>query len=177
MGTPPPTTPLLPHTLTTSGMLHFGSSMSVRKSVEQEPARSAETLGLERVREPQPEPEPEPSTGRHATHDAPLPSTDPVAMWTIEQVCAWAAAIGLPETPCIASLRSGRVDGAALLEIDSDEMRDELQFPIGERKRLLRHVARLLATERGRQRQAETDRDNDGGVGRDEDDRDPRTRS
>jgi hypothetical protein len=35
------------------------------------------------------------------------------------------------------------VDGAALLEIESDEMRDELQFPIGERKRLLRHVARL----------------------------------
>ena len=64
-----------------------------------------------------------------------------------------------------------------MLEIDSDEMRDELQFPIGERKRLLRHVAGLLATERGRQRQAETDRDNDGGVGRDEDDRDPRTRS
>eukprot|EP01043_Picozoa_sp_COSAG02_P061867 COSAG02_NODE_8401_length_2584_cov_2406.138028_3_plen_52_part_00 len=41
------------------------------------------------------------------------------------------------------NLRSGRVDGAALLEIESDEMRDELKFPIGERKRLLRQVARL----------------------------------
>ena len=102
---------------------------------------------------PEPEPvpdskrkrlQPDPNTkSRHTTNGEPLPTTDPVAEWTTEHVCTWAAAIGLPEQPCVANLRSGRVDGAALLEIESDEMRDELQFPIGERKRLLRHVARL----------------------------------
>lgn len=138
----------LPHSLTTAGMIHFGSSVT---SVAAETEKAATA----------PEPEPEPVAiaddaravlGTDSAAAAPtspaaqntaLPSAAPVAEWTIEQVCQWAASIGLPDTPCVRNLRTGRVDGEALLEIESDEMRDELQFPIGERKRLLRHVAQL----------------------------------
>jgi len=46
----------------------------------------------------------------------------------------------------VSSLRRGRVDGAALLELESDEVRDELAFPIGDRKRLLREIKALRET-------------------------------
>ena len=58
--------------------------------------------------------------------------------WSVGQVCEWATAIGLPSQPCVANLRVALVDGAALLELSSEEIQHELGFPLGARKLLLR---------------------------------------
>ena len=143
----------LPHSLTTAGMLHFGSSMP--------------SLDAAGVAEPEPEPEPEPAaepapadSGGGAScsgavvqlaaggaaapsgaaaggaaaggavaggGDRPLggvlPTAAPVGEWSADEAIAWAASTGLPESPCLENLRKGRVDGAALLELESDEVR------------------------------------------------------
>ena len=67
-----------------------------------------------------------------------------VRAWTVEGVCTWTARLPLPP-PRVQALRSADVDGAALLELTSDEVRDELKFPLGHRKALMRALAQLRA--------------------------------
>ena len=65
-----------------------------------------------------------------------------VRAWNVEGVCAWAARLPLPE-PRVEALRRAYVDGAALLELTSDEVRDELKFPLGHRNTLMRALATI----------------------------------
>ena len=69
--------------------------------------------------------------------------TAPTAEWTVEAVCEWAGAAGL-SGPCVARLRSERIDGAALLELSETDMQEHLTFPLGTRKLLVRERAKLL---------------------------------
>ena len=67
-----------------------------------------------------------------------------LADYNVPQVGAWASQIGLP-TACVAALNDALVDGAALVELTADEIRDELGFPLGPRKLLLRELAKTVA--------------------------------
>ena len=66
----------------------------------------------------------------------------PTAEWTVEAVCDWASAAGLPG-PCVKSLRTECIDGAALLELSETDMQEHLKLPLGTRKQLVRERAKL----------------------------------
>ena len=70
-------------------------------------------------------------------------STTPTAEWTVEEVCAWASGVGL-SGPRVTRLRSECIDGAALLELSEMDMQQQLAFPLGDQKRLIRERAKLL---------------------------------
>ena len=127
----------------TNGMLHFGGGIGGAQQGGGGGAPSAAGGAAAGGGAPPAKAGAAPPAGAAAAASA-APSC-PAAAWTIEEVCAWAASVGLPE-PCVSSLRRGRVDGAALLELESDEVRDELAFPIGDRKRLLREIKALRET-------------------------------
>ena len=76
---------------------------------------------------------------------SPRASRAQIEGWSVGKVCEWATAIGLPSQPCVTSLRLALVDGAALLELSSDEIQHELGFPLGARKLLLRYLAPVNA--------------------------------
>ena len=66
----------------------------------------------------------------------------PTAEWTVEAVCDWASAAGL-HGPCVKSLRTECIDGAALLELSETDMQEHLKLPLGTRKQLVRERAKL----------------------------------
>ena len=63
--------------------------------------------------------------------------------WDTAAVLQWAAAQDKLGKPVVEALRAGDVDGESLLELTSEEIRDELKLTIGKRKALERAIAAL----------------------------------
>ena len=66
----------------------------------------------------------------------------PVQAWSEEQVVLWATEAGLAGA-IVTALQSEEVDGAALFELSTEEIRDELKLVLGQRKALERAITTL----------------------------------
>ena len=67
----------------------------------------------------------------------------PVVEWDTHTVLEWAGAAEKLGEPVVAALRAEEVDGESLLELTSEEIRDELKLSTGRRKALERAIAAL----------------------------------
>ena len=93
---------------------------------------------------------PDESAGEGDTDNPPRADSRPLAAseWTVDQVCAWSQdEIALSDS-CVDILRSQCIDGRALLELSPREIREQLGFPLGMEKRLIRERAGLHAAKK-----------------------------
>eukprot|EP00438_Fugacium_kawagutii_P026673 Skav231880 [mRNA] locus=scaffold54:273612:276299:- [translate_table: standard] len=64
-----------------------------------------------------------------------------VKSWGVEEVSAWLAAIGFEKL--VDGFRDQEVDGHVLLQLTAEDLKDEFQLKLGDRKKLMERIENL----------------------------------
>eukprot|EP01043_Picozoa_sp_COSAG02_P056488 COSAG02_NODE_6703_length_3412_cov_2.188651_1_plen_906_part_10 len=84
------------------------------------------------------------------TVEPPPANTTPVKEWSVDDVVEWATQHRQLVAAVAERLRAEDVDGAALIELSSDEIKNELKLTLGLRKALERAIRELVVRKRPR---------------------------